>query len=78
MTGADTRTHVVGVHLVLARTPDAPLMPLFVEAVALDVTLGEICDTLRARRDRYGVSYVTVAERYADEFAPVVAALAGS
>ncbi|MEZ4636144.1 MAG: methylmalonyl-CoA mutase family protein [Caldilineaceae bacterium] len=30
-----------------ARTPDAPLMPLFVEAVALDVTLGEICDTLR-------------------------------
>ncbi|MBI1293365.1 methylmalonyl-CoA mutase [bacterium] len=30
-----------------ARTPDAPLMPLFVEAVAQNVTLGEICDTLR-------------------------------
>ena len=42
------------------------------------LTADEICDTLRARRDRYGVSYVTVAERYADEFAPVVAALAGS
>ncbi|MBX2997086.1 MAG: methylmalonyl-CoA mutase family protein [Caldilineaceae bacterium] len=30
-----------------ARTPDAPLMPLFVAAVEADVTLGEICDTLR-------------------------------
>jgi methylmalonyl-CoA mutase N-terminal domain/subunit len=30
-----------------AHTPDAPLMPLFVEAVAQNVTLGEICDTLR-------------------------------
>ncbi|MCE7984935.1 MAG: methylmalonyl-CoA mutase [Caldilinea sp. CFX5] len=30
-----------------ARTPDAPLMPLFVEAVEADVTLGEICDALR-------------------------------
>ncbi|MEZ4736783.1 MAG: methylmalonyl-CoA mutase family protein [Caldilineaceae bacterium] len=31
-----------------ARTPDAPLMPLFVEAVEAYVTLGEICDALRA------------------------------
>ncbi|MEX1020922.1 MAG: methylmalonyl-CoA mutase family protein [Litorilinea sp.] len=30
-----------------ARTPDAPLMPLFVEAVEAYATLGEICDTLR-------------------------------
>lgn len=30
-----------------ARTPDAPLMPLFVEAVEAYVTLGEICDALR-------------------------------
>ncbi len=29
------------------------------------------------RRERYGVSYVTVAQRYLDEFAPVVAALTG-
>ncbi len=31
-----------------ARTADAPLMPLFVEAVEAYATLGEICDTLRA------------------------------
>jgi len=30
-----------------ARPPDAPLMPLFVEAVEAYVTLGEICDALR-------------------------------
>lgn len=30
-----------------ARTPDAPLMPLIVEAVEAYVTLGEICDALR-------------------------------
>jgi methylmalonyl-CoA mutase N-terminal domain/subunit len=30
-----------------AQMPDAPLMPLFVEAVENNVTLGEICDTLR-------------------------------
>jgi len=31
-----------------ARTPNAALMPLFVEAVEAYATLGEICDTLRA------------------------------
>ncbi|MCY4080670.1 MAG: methylmalonyl-CoA mutase family protein [Caldilineaceae bacterium] len=31
-----------------ARTPGAPLMPLFIEAVESDVTTGEICDALRA------------------------------
>lgn len=30
-----------------AREPNAPLMPLFVEAVEAEATLGEICDTLR-------------------------------
>jgi len=30
-----------------ARTADAPLMPLFVEAVEAYATLGEICDTMR-------------------------------
>ena len=29
-------------------TPQAPLMPLFVEAVEVYATLGEICDTLRS------------------------------
>jgi len=31
-----------------ARIPSAPLMPLFIEAVEADITLGEICDTLRS------------------------------
>jgi methylmalonyl-CoA mutase N-terminal domain/subunit len=30
-----------------AESPDAPLMPLFIEAVSAYATLGEICDTLR-------------------------------
>jgi probable F420-dependent oxidoreductase len=44
---------------------------------ALIGTVDQICDTLVERRERYGVNYVTVAQRHVDEFAPVVAALAG-
>lgn len=44
---------------------------------ALIGTVDQICDTLVERRERYGISYVTVAQRHVDEFAPVVAALAG-
>ncbi len=36
-----------------ARTPDAPLMPLFVEAVAAYATLGEITDVLRRAFGEY-------------------------
>jgi probable F420-dependent oxidoreductase len=45
---------------------------------ALFGSVADICDTLRERRRRYGVSYVTVAQRHLDEFAPVVAELAGT
>jgi probable F420-dependent oxidoreductase len=45
---------------------------------ALFGSVDRICDTLRERRERYGVSYVTVAQRHLDEFAPVVAALSGA
>ncbi len=38
----------------------------------------QICDTLVERRERYGISYVTVAQRYLDTFAPIVARLAGT
>ena len=31
-----------------ASQPDAALIPLFIEAVEAEATLGEICDTLRA------------------------------
>jgi probable F420-dependent oxidoreductase len=40
-------------------------------------TTEQICDTLIERRERFGISYVTVAQRHLDEFAPVVAALSG-
>jgi len=44
---------------------------------ALFGSVDEICETLVDRRERYGASYVTVAQRHLDEFAPVVAALTG-
>jgi beta-glucosidase len=34
----------------------------------------EICELLIERRERFGISYVTVAQRHLDEFAPVIAA----
>jgi probable F420-dependent oxidoreductase len=37
-----------------------------------------ICDVLQERRERLGISYVTIAQRNAEEFAPVVARLAGT
>lgn len=45
---------------------------------ALIGSVDQICDTLRERRERYGFSYITVSDRNADAFAPVVAALAGN
>ena len=38
----------------------------------------EICDELTRRREIYGISYVTVGNQQMEEFAPVVAKLAGS
>ena len=40
-------------------------------------TIEQICEILRQRRERYGISYVTVFERDMEAFAPVVARLAG-
>lgn len=45
---------------------------------ALFGSVGQICDTLVERREKYGASYITVAQRHLDEFAPVVAAMAGT
>ena len=36
-----------------------------------------ICDTIMERRERLGMSYITVGQRYIDEFAPIVARLSG-
>jgi probable F420-dependent oxidoreductase len=41
-------------------------------------TIDEICETLRERRERYGVSYLTVFERDMEALAPVVERLAGT
>ncbi len=40
-------------------------------------TPSSICDTLMARREALGISYVTVGQRHLDEWAPVIAHLAG-
>jgi probable F420-dependent oxidoreductase len=45
---------------------------------ALLGSIGAICEKLEERRDRLGISYVTVAGRNMEEFAPVVARLAGT
>ena len=40
-------------------------------------TVDEICASLRERRERYGISYLTVFDRDLETFAPVVGRLAG-
>ena len=44
---------------------------------ALIGDVDRICDTLVARREEYGISYITVGESNLDAFAPVVARLSG-
>lgn len=41
-------------------------------------TVDEVCDTLIARREEWGVSYVVLGDDQYEQFAPVVARLAGS
>jgi probable F420-dependent oxidoreductase len=41
-------------------------------------SVDEVCDTLVARREQWGVSYVVVGDDQIDAFAPVVAKLAGT
>jgi probable F420-dependent oxidoreductase len=45
---------------------------------ALVGSVESICEQLRERRERYGISYITVGSPNLDAFAPVVAALAGT
>lgn len=55
-------------------TPDeARQVPL-----ALAGTVDEMCETLRQRREEYGMSYVVVQEPAVDDFAAVVSKLAGT
>jgi probable F420-dependent oxidoreductase len=45
---------------------------------ALFGSVSEICEKLQERRERLGISYVTLAVRNMEEFSPVVARLAGT
>ena len=45
---------------------------------ALLGTVDGICETLLARREELGISYLTISQRNAEEFAPVVARLTGT
>jgi probable F420-dependent oxidoreductase len=45
---------------------------------ALIGSVDTVCDTLSERRERSGISYITVAQRNAEDMAPVVARLAGT
>jgi hypothetical protein len=45
---------------------------------ALIGSVAEVCDKLEQRRAELGVSYINVAQRSMDAFAPVVAKLAGT
>ena len=41
-------------------------------------TAGQIAETVQARRERFGISYITVQSEFLEDFAPVVARLAGT
>jgi len=45
---------------------------------ALFGSVDAICEELQRRRERYGISYVTVGDAQMDDFSPVVARLAGA
>ena len=45
---------------------------------ALLGSVDTICEALQERRKRLGISYITVAQRNGEEFAPVVARLTGT
>jgi hypothetical protein len=55
-------------------TPDVALQSPFVLLGPLE----HLVETLQARRERWGLSYVVVFERALADFAPVVARLAGN
>ena len=44
---------------------------------ALVGTVSEIAETIHERRERYGISYLSIFEQDAEAFAPVVAKLSG-
>jgi probable F420-dependent oxidoreductase len=47
-------------------------------SIGLFGSVDEIVERLQERRDRFGFSYISIPDRFLDEFAPVVARLVGS
>ena len=60
-----------------ARWPHLTADDLLASPYVLLGTVDQLVDNLRARRDRWGISYVMTHEPFMDAFAPVVARLAG-
>jgi alkanesulfonate monooxygenase SsuD/methylene tetrahydromethanopterin reductase-like flavin-dependent oxidoreductase (luciferase family) len=59
------------------RVPDTTVEQALRLPILLVGTVAEIVAQVRAQRERYGFSYLTVLEPYMEEFAPVVAELRG-
>ncbi|MDX6361913.1 MAG: hypothetical protein QOC85_916 [Streptomyces sp.] len=61
----------------LPRVPDLTREQLLALPIVLVGTVEEIIGQVRAQRERYGFSYLTVLEPFMEAFAPVVDALRG-
>ena len=62
----------------MARRFDVPPAELAAHPHALIGSLDAVCEQLHERRERFGVSYINVAQRSMEAFAPVVERLAGT
>jgi probable F420-dependent oxidoreductase len=62
----------------MARRFDVPPEELAVHPHALIGPVDAVCDQLQQRREKFGVSYINVAQRSMEAFAPVVTRLAGT
>jgi probable F420-dependent oxidoreductase len=62
----------------MARRFGVPPAELAAHPHALIGSVDAVCEQLQARREKFGVSYVNVAQRSMEAFAPVVARLAGT
>jgi hypothetical protein len=61
-----------------ANWPSLTVDDLLTTPYLLIGTVDEIAESLRASRQRWGISYYVAHEPFLDAFAPVVAALAGA
>jgi len=62
----------------MAQRFGVPPVELAAHPHALIGSVDAVCEQLQARREKFGVSYVNVAQRSMEAFAPVVARLAGT